>query len=81
MGVYVPILAFWPYSPLFVCSKAEVLKIVSLCFGPELMLIKGLKALDCLHAKAESPNPLGTRDRNFEVNAFGTTNPLFGNNT
>ena len=52
MGIYVAILAFLPFSPLFVCSKAEVLKMIFLGFGPELMLIKGLKALGCFCAKA-----------------------------
>ena len=44
------------------------------------MLIKGIEALGCFHAKAYSPFPLGTGDTIFGVNAFGTTNPPFGDN-
>ena len=37
----------------FSCApRAEVLKMVFLCFGPELLLIEGLKAFGCFHAKA-----------------------------
>ena len=74
---------YWHFGHIsgFSCApRAKVFKMVLFCFGPELMLIKGLKALNCLHANARSPSPLGTGDITFGVSTFGTTNPLFGNN-
>ena len=43
---------FCHFSYLSCAPRAEVLKLVLLCFGPELMMIKGLKAFDCFHAKS-----------------------------
>ena len=57
-----------------------MLKIAFLCFEPEPLLIKELKALGYFHAKAQSPSPLGTGDTIFGVITFGTTNPLLGHN-
>ena len=65
----------------FLCApRVEVLKMVFLCSEPEPLLIKGLKALGCFHAKAQSPSPMGTGYTIFGVITFGTTNPLLGHN-
>ena len=46
---------YWRFGHLshFLCAPiAEVSKNIFVCFGPEQMLRKGLKALGCFHAKA-----------------------------
>ena len=58
----------------------EVLKMVFSCSEPGPSSIKGLKASGCFHAKAKSPCPSRTGDAIFEVDTFGTTNPLVGHN-
>ena len=50
----VHMLQYWHFGHVshFSCApRAEVLKIVFLCFGIEAKLIKGLEALGCFHAK------------------------------
>ena len=58
MGLRVPwiymshLLHFGHISNFLCAPRAEVRKMVFSCLRPELMLITGLKALDCFHAKA-----------------------------
>ena len=58
MGFRVPwvyMSQYWHFGHNFHFScapRAELLKMAFLCFGPGLMVTKGLKALGCLHAKA-----------------------------
>ena len=62
---------FGPFSHIRCARGVEVLKMVSFCFEPVPFLIKGLKAISCLHAKAQSPSPLGTGDTILESSCFG----------
>ena len=83
MGFGVPWLyvsEYWHFGHISHFPRAEVLEIIFLCFGPQLMVIKGLKASGCFQAKAKGPSPLGTRYTTFGVNTFGTTNQLFCKN-
>ena len=65
MGIYVIILAFFPFFPLSCASRVEVLKEVFLCCEREQLLIRGLKALGYFHAKAYRQSPWGTGDTIF----------------
>ena len=71
---------FGHFSHFLSAPRVEVLKLVFLCFEPDPLLIKGLTALGCFRAKAESPSPLGTGDTLFGVITFGTTSPQLGHN-
>ena len=51
-GYIFPDIGILVIFPTFhVLQSAEVLKMVLLCFGPGPMVIKGLTALGCFHAK------------------------------
>ena len=58
MGFHVPWVYMSKYVQFghisyFLCApRAELLKKVFLCFGPQPMFMKRLKALGCFHAKA-----------------------------
>ena len=57
--------------PQFSCALwVEVLNMVFLWFEPEPLLIKGLKALGYIHAKAPIPSPLRTGDTIFWSDHF-----------
>ena len=74
---------YWQLGTLsqFSCApRVEVLKMVFLCFEPKVLLIKGLKALGCFRAIAQSPSPLGTGGKFLGVITFVMTNPLLGHN-
>ena len=71
---------FGLFPPFSSAPRVELLKMVFMCFKPQPLLIKGLKALGCFYGEAQRPSPLRTGGTIFGVNTFGATNPLFRHN-
>ena len=66
------------HFPHFSCApRAEVLKMLLLYFRPELILIIGLKALGCFHAKSLKSISLGNLRYNFWGTQFVDYQPSF----
>ena len=65
MGIYVPMLAFWPSFPLFLCSKGRSVKNGFLVLRTRTNVDKGTYGFQLLPCKSLKSISLGNRRYNF----------------